>query len=145
MKIYRFDELSLKEQNILCNLDSYINKLIGGNCQKYFSRLKNANTVSLDDDTIYIQDPNLILNVDFFEGLLFDKMPVHIENTKLIEALETLNEKQLQIILLYYFCNMNDYDIEIMLKVRRRTINNNRNKALDKLRNYLRRDFNEET
>jgi RNA polymerase sigma factor (sigma-70 family) len=145
MQNYEFYELSPKEQNILCNLDSYINKLIGGNCQKYFSRLKNANTVSLDDDTIYIQDPNLILNVDFLENLTFEEVSAHIENTNLIDALDTLNKRQLQIVLLYYFYNMNDYDIEVTLKVRRRTINNNRNKALDKLRNYLRRDFNEET
>ena len=69
-----------------------------------------------------------------FKVLEYD---IAVKDELLAEALQELPERKLEIILLSYFLDYNDVEIAELLNLVRRTVNDQRNKALKDLKNRM--------
>lgn len=69
-----------------------------------------------------------------FKVLEYD---IAVKDELLAEALQELPERKRDIILLSYFLNYNDVEIAELLNLVRRTVNDQRNKALKDLKNRM--------
>lgn len=73
-------------------------------------------------------------NYSRFKVLEYD---IAVKDELLAEALQELSERKRDIILLSYFLDYNDVEIAELLNLVRRTVNDQRNKALKDLKNRM--------
>ena len=57
------------------------------------------------------------------------------------EALRNLSDKKREIILLYYFMNMNDTEIAELLKLNRSTVYRHRTSGLNLIKNFMEEQY----
>lgn len=65
---------------------------------------------------------------------------IAVEHTQLGEALEKLPEKKRNILLFYYFLEMNDSEIADVMGLSRSTVNEHRHNALSLIRKFMKED-----
>lgn len=76
-----------------------------------------------------------------FRIVSFDDLSVSVENDLLGEALRNLSDKKREIILLYYFMNMNDTEIAELLKLNRSTVYRHRTSGLNLIKNFMEEQY----
>lgn len=120
---HQFDSLcrkAIREEKIdyQRELKRYVDKL---------QKLQAAQTDSFFDDSF-----------DLFDNEIeYAGVKIKIKRDYLYDAIQELDEKKKEIILLYYFLNLNDAETAKRLHMIKRTVNNKRNDALKDLRNTL--------
>lgn len=62
---------------------------------------------------------------------------VHVADDKLISALKSLPEKKLDIIMMFYFMDMSDTEIEEVLELNRSTVYRHRISTLEKIKKIM--------
>ena len=78
-----------------------------------------------------------------YSAFWVDGCEIHIENECLAEALQLLSETDRNIMLMYCFLNMTDYEISIRLNMSRRTVNDHRHGTYRILRKLMGGDRDE--
>ena len=82
-----------------------------------------------------------ISHTEDFRIVSFDDLSVSVENDLLGEALRNLSDKKREIILLYYFMNMNDTEIAELLKLNRSTVYRHRTSGLNLIKNFMEEQY----
>lgn len=72
-----------------------------------------------------------------FQIFTLNGMSIAIENSLLSEALRELPDKKREILLLYYFMDMNDSEIADLLKLSRSTVQWRRTSGLDTMKKFM--------
>ncbi|EOZ5987572.1 RNA polymerase sigma factor [Enterococcus faecium] len=72
-----------------------------------------------------------------FSYFELNETEIAIENTHLGEALDSLPEKKRNIVLFYYFLEMNDLEIANLMGLSRSTVNEHRHTALNLIRKFI--------
>lgn len=139
--------MNLKEKSKQHTFDSYCKKILKNEARDYYDylKVKKSNEISLDELT---------------DGQLeqLSKMPEHEKPSRVIpvlqyavditdsdvaDALLLVPEDKREIILLYYFLDMNDQEIAIQLDLIRRTVQYRRKTTLKLLKKILEQMNNE--
>ncbi|HFJ5519321.1 TPA: RNA polymerase sigma factor [Enterococcus faecium] len=111
------------------------------NYMKYLSRLsKKEMTFSDIGDYLVSQfssEDKYPSNFSYFE---LNGTEIAVESIRLGEALESLSEKKKNIILFYYFLEMNDSEIAELMDLSRSTVNEHRHNALKLIRKFMKED-----
>ena len=68
---------------------------------------------------------------------MLNGLSVGVENDLLSEALRNLTDKKREIILLYYFMDMNDTEIADLLKLNRSTVYHHRTSGLAFIKKFM--------
>ena len=102
-----------------------------------FSELKAE-----DEQTLYAYD-EYFTDDSISDEQLFFVSGKNISAKLLSDALKSLPDDKIEIILLYYFFDMNDKDISKMLKVSRSTIQYRRQGSFELLKKYLEEHYDE--
>lgn len=129
------------EKNVEHKFDSFCKKILKNEARDYFRnlKLKRKYEVSLSDLSqrslerlSFIPEYNYSDTVFEVMGLVID-----MSDVDLVEALKTLPSDKRDIILLYYFLDMNDQDIANHFDMLRQTIHYRRNVTLKMLKQIL--------
>lgn len=109
---------------------------------KSLSRLSKRE-LSFSDigDSIVNQFSTMDRHTEDFRIVSFDDLSVSVENDLLGEALRNLSDKKREIILLYYFMNMNDTEIAELLKLNRSTVYRHRTSGLNLIKNFMEEQY----
>ena len=109
---------------------------------KSLSRLSKRE-LSFSDigDSIVNQFSTMDRHTEDFRIVSFDDLSVSVENDLLGEALRNLSDKKREIILLYYFMNMNDTEIAELLKLNRSTVYRHRTSGLNLTKNFMEEQY----
>ncbi|WP_077609595.1 sigma-70 family RNA polymerase sigma factor [Clostridium sp. Marseille-P2415] len=106
--------------------------------QRYISRL-SKHEISFSDmgDYLVSQFSNVDNYATDFHTFTLNGSTIGVENDLLSEALKSLTEKKREIILLYYFMDMNDTEIAEMLKLNRSTVYRHRTSGLAFIKEFM--------
>lgn len=111
------------------------------NYMKYLSR-RSKKEMSFSDIGEYMVDR--FASVDRypsdFSYFELNGTAIAVESTRLGEALESLSEKRRNIVLFYYFLEMNDSEIADVMGLSRSTVNEHRHNALNLIRKFMKED-----
>lgn len=111
------------------------------NYMKYLSRLsKKEMTFSDIGDYLvgqFSSEDKYSSDFSYFE---LNGTEIAVESIRLGEALESLSEKKKNIILFYYFLEMNDSEIAELMDLSRSTVNEHRHNALKLIRKFMKED-----
>ncbi|GAA4655197.1 sigma-70 family RNA polymerase sigma factor [Anaerocolumna aminovalerica] len=106
--------------------------------QRYISRLSKREVLFSDIGDYLVSQFSAIdsYSTDFHTFTL-NGSTIGVENDLLSEALKNLTEKKREIILLYYFMDMNDSEIAEMLKLNRSTVYRHRTNGLAFIKEFM--------
>ncbi|MBO0468528.1 sigma-70 family RNA polymerase sigma factor [Enterococcus plantarum] len=121
--------------------DSFCKKVVNFEKKDYFKEISRKSqkeipfsALSPDElEQLYSFDEYSI-NSSLFEVIGYD---IAIKNDLLAEAIKQLPSKDKDILLMYYFLEMNDNEISKETNVARRTIAYHRKKALDAIKDFF--------
>ncbi|HBC99322.1 MAG TPA: DNA-binding protein [Lachnoclostridium sp.] len=106
--------------------------------QRYISRL-SKHEISFSDmgDYLVSQFSTVDNYATDFHTFTLNGSTIGVENDLLSEALKSLTEKKREIILLYYFMDMNDTEIAEILKLNRSTVYRHRTSGLAFIKEFM--------
>lgn len=106
--------------------------------QRYISRL-SKHEISFSDmgDYLVSQFSTVDNYATDFHTFILNGSTIGVENDLLSEALKSLAEKKREIILLYYFMDMNDTEIAEILKLNRSTVYRHRTSGLAFIKEFM--------
>ncbi|WP_097002322.1 sigma-70 family RNA polymerase sigma factor [Lacrimispora amygdalina] len=106
--------------------------------QRYISRL-SKHEISFSDmgDYLISQFSTVDNYATDFHTFILNGSTIGVENDLLSEALKSLAEKKREIILLYYFMDMNDTEIAEILKLNRSTVYRHRTSGLAFIKEFM--------
>ena len=108
------------------------------NYLKYLSRLSKRETLFSDmGDYIVSQFSTIDSYHSDFHIFTLNGVAVGVESDLLSEALRNLTDKKREIILLYYFMDMNDTEIAELLKLNRSTVYRHRTSGLAFIKEFM--------
>ena len=108
------------------------------NYLKYLSRLSKQETLFSDmGDYIVSQFSTTDSYQSDFHIFTLNGVTVGVESDLLSEALRNLTDKKREIILLYYFMDMNDTEIAELLKLNRSTVYRHRTSGLAFIKEFM--------
>ena len=109
--------------------------------KNYHRNMKTRNRYEAPFCDISNLETNLLGIVDKYacEYTAFDVLgeQVHVADDKLINALKSLPEKKLDIIIMYYFMDLLDVEIAEVLEFNRSTVYRHRVSTLEKIRKIM--------
>lgn len=142
MKQYSFDEETVRHQ-----FDSYCKKILKGEACNYRKELARHMQHEITISELSEKEMSHLYTLDkysveyyFFQVRGFD---VEVKDSLLGEALETLTEKNRNIILLSYFMDMSDEEIGQIMSLVRSTIYRQRKRTLQEIKLYLEGKYDE--
>jgi len=105
---------------------------------KYLSRLSKRETLFSDmGDYLVSQFSTIDSYQSDFHIFTLNGVAVGVESDLLSEALRNLTDKKREIILLYYFMDMNDSEIAELLKLNRSTVYRHRTGGLAFIKEFM--------
>jgi len=105
---------------------------------KYLSRLSKRETLFSDiGDYLVSQFSTIDSYQSDFHIFTLNGVTVGVGNDLLSEALRNLTDKKREIILLYYFMDMNDSEIAELLKLNRSTVYRHRTSGLAFIKEFM--------
>lgn len=129
------------------NFDSFCKKVLKNEARDYFKHLKSKSKyeVSLEDLSPSELERLSVLPQHNYSDTVFEVLGLVIDVTDLdlVEALKELPNEKRDIILLYYFLEMNDQEIANHLHMLRQTVQYRRSITLKMLKHILEDNKNE--
>ncbi|WP_225742928.1 RNA polymerase sigma factor [Marinilactibacillus sp. Marseille-P9653] len=112
--------------------------------RKYLRRLsKKETTFSMFDEHFINQFSTTDHKPSDYHTFSINQLPIHIENDLLANALKQLSSKKREILLLYYFLELDTQQIADILKLHRSTVYRNRKDALKSIKQFMEENANE--
>ena len=129
------------EQTIEHQFDSLAKKVMDAVVKKYHRdmRRRNRHEASFSDLSIFESDLLRFMDDYDCESTAFEVMgeEVLVADDKLVEALKSLPERKLDIIMMFYFMDMSDAEIAEVLELNRSTVYRHRTSTLEKIRKIM--------
>lgn len=105
---------------------------------KYLSRLSKRETLFSDMGDYLVSQFSIIDSYPSdFHIFTLNGLTVGVESSLLSEALRNLTDRKREIILLYYFMDMNDSEIAELLKLSRSTVYRHRTSGLAFIKEFM--------
>lgn len=105
---------------------------------KYQRRLsKKETSFSMIDEQIINQFSTTDQKPSDYHTFSLDRFPIYIESDLLAEALKQLSSRKREILLLYYFLELDTQEIAEILDLHRTTIYRHRKDALEFIKNFM--------
>lgn len=127
--------------------DSYCKKILKNEARDYYDylKIKRNNEVSLNNLSEEELEQIVVIPSYFSVTLISNLLGLSIlvDDIDIANALMKLSEDKREIILLYYFLDMNDREIAKQLNAIQQTINYQRNTTLKELKKILEEQENE--
>lgn len=129
------------EQTIEHQFDSLAKKVMDAVVKNYHRNMKTRNRYEAPFCDICNLETDLLGIVDKYacEYTAFDVLgeQVHVADDKLVNALKSLPEKKLDIIMMFYFMDMSDTEIAEVLGLNRSTVYRHRTSTLEKIKKIM--------
>lgn len=139
MELTAFESVIEKQFDYICK------RVIMDERKDYFRNLyrisENEISFSEINDNFINQVPTTdIYSVDF-TSFNFENNIIWISNDSLANSINQLSEKKQKIILLYYFCDLNDLQISKIVNLSRSTVNEHRLNCLTLIKKNMMEDM----
>ena len=129
------------EQTIEHQFDSLAKKVMDAVVKKYHRDMKRRSRHEAPFSDLSNLETDLIHFIDEYESdyTAFEVLgeEVHVADDKLVDALKSLPEKKLDIIMMFYFMDMSDTEIAEVLELNRSTVYRHRTSTLEKIKKIM--------
>lgn len=129
------------EKSTQHKFDSFCKKVINFEKKNYYDGISRKYQKEIPFSELSSDELEQLYSLDEYsiDSTLFEVMgcDISIKSDLLAEAIKQLPQKNKDILLMYYFLEMNDNEISKETNVTRRTVGYHRKKALDAIKKFL--------
>lgn len=129
------------EQTIEHQFDSLAKKVVNAVVKNYHRDMRRRNRHESSFSDLSSLETDLLRFIDEYDcaSTTFSVMgeEILIADDKLVEALKSLPEKKMDIIMMFYFMDMTDTEIAEVLELNRSTVYRHRKNSLEKIKEIM--------
>jgi DNA-directed RNA polymerase specialized sigma subunit, sigma24 homolog len=129
------------EQATEHQFDSFCKKVLQNEARNTYARNKRKNEKLVSLESLTLEELSQLCTYDTYESeyifLVTHDYKIPIEDILIAQAIESLSNKQQDIILLSFFLSMKEIDIATLMNLTQSTVHYHKDKALCELRKFM--------